>query len=230
MVYPLPRTVTDTDPCGARFTLRTTLKLPLSTENALDKLPTSTPIERTSLLVPSLPCTVWHVNDVSETHLLPSHPVLPTRLLLVNPLIPIPAPCTVKDTDPVFARFCLCSTLSPTTSTDQASVRLPPVCPAVNTTRRVPCAAGPDRHCTEVSELHSVPRHAVKPSRTLAVCPETPKPDPSTLIVAFTAALRVPRFIARVRLNCATSNDQTCVWLPVEAPTVMIVRLDPCAP
>ena len=90
-------------------------------------------------------------------------------------------PCTVTDTDPVPAKFCLRTMLTPPKSTDHPCVTLPPLSPAVITTRRVPRAPCPTRHRTDVSDSHSVPSHPVSPDRTIAVKPTSPMLAPCTV-------------------------------------------------
>ena len=92
-----------------------------------------------------------HLTDVSDCHCVASHPVSPCLARPVYNTSPMLAPCTVIDVDPVPAPLSLRVMLRLGTSTDHASVTLPPVCPAVITTRRVPLAP-----CT-VTDVDPVP-------------------------------------------------------------------------
>jgi len=56
-------------------------------------------------------------------------------------------------------------------SNDTLSVKLPARCPDVTDTRWVPPCPVDTRHRTDESETHSVPSHAVSPTR---IAPDTP--------------------------------------------------------
>ena len=100
-----PCTVIDAEPVPARFPSRVLLILIASTDQALVTLPGRYPTVITDRRVPPAPCPSRHLNDVSDAQSVDSHPVLPYRALCVYVTMPMLAPCTVIDADPVPARF-----------------------------------------------------------------------------------------------------------------------------
>ena len=168
-----------------------------------------------------------HLTDVSDSQAVPSQPVRPDLKLPVWLTCPMPAPCTVIDADPEPARFPRRITLNPAPSTDHPCVTLPPLSPAVITTRRVDPAPCPTRHLTDVSDSQSVPSHPVFPTRALTVCLTTPRLDPCTVIELDPVPAR---FCRRITLTPPTSSDHPCVTLPPRPPAVITTRRLPLAP
>ena len=102
---PAPCTVTDAEPVPARLDRLEMLKLAVSIDHAWLILPPCPPtviINRRDAL---LAYPARHLTDVSDSQLVPSHPVCPVRPLAVCRTDPMLLPCTVKDAEPVPARF-----------------------------------------------------------------------------------------------------------------------------
>ena len=150
------------------------------------KLPARNPTVTPTLRVPVVPYETEQSNDVSATHSLISHVVLPVRAPAVYPSSPRP------DTDSTSVLFELVGTLAlvqlaPRSSTkgsssvndsaqtfgatyDTISVAVPPCKPAVIDTRSVPCTPPTTRQRTLESDAHpSVVSHAVPPVRAAPV-------------------------------------------------------------
>ena len=98
--------------------------------------------------------------------------------------IPIPAPCTVTDAEPVPARFNPRITLTLPRSTEYTALRLPERSPAVMTTRRVPRVALLIRHLTDVSDRHAVPSQFELSTRPDTVRTDKPNPAPRMVTLA----------------------------------------------
>jgi hypothetical protein len=135
-----PCTVIDIDPVPAELPRRKMLSTGESIDHPCVMLPILEPTVITDRLVLPDPCPVRQRTDVSDSHSVPSHPELPCRTLTLCLTIPMFAPCTVVDTDPVPAELLRLITLSPTLSTVQAALMLPSRLPAVITNLRVPPA------------------------------------------------------------------------------------------
>ena len=75
---------------------------------------------------------------MSDSHVVLSHAVDPTRRLPVYVVSPKFDPCTVTLADPVLTRFVGLISLSDRSSTENATVTLPTSCPTLNDIRRVP--------------------------------------------------------------------------------------------
>ena len=73
-----PCTVTLTDPVAALLTLRMTLSMPASKDNTALTLPYLAPALIPTCRLPITPCPTWHRIDVSASHVVRSHAVLPT--------------------------------------------------------------------------------------------------------------------------------------------------------
>ena len=138
-----PCTVIDAEPVPARFPRRVLLILIASTDHALDALPIRWPTVITDRRVPPAPCPSRHLTDVSDAHSVDSHPVLPYRACPVYLTMPMLAPCTVIDADPVPARFDARIRLTLPASTLHPCVALAPCSTPVTTTRRLPLAPCP---------------------------------------------------------------------------------------
>ena len=177
--------------------------------------------------LPPTPCPAMHLTAVSDSQSVPSHPVCPPLAPVVSPPLPIPVPPSVTTNEPVPARLPLRTALTPGTSHDKPLLTVPPRPPAVITARRVPPAPWPVRHLTAVSDSQSVPSHPECPSRPLAVCLATPRPDPCTVIDAEPVP---PPLARRTMLPTDTSSDTAIVKLPPLCPTVITARRVPRTP
>ena len=102
---PAPCTVTDADPVPAEFVRPFTLIDPTSADHAWLMLVACSPTVIATRRVPKAPWPVRHLSDVSDSHSVPSHPVIPSRPIAVKAISPSPAPCTVTDVEPVPALF-----------------------------------------------------------------------------------------------------------------------------
>src|SRR6056300_729219 len=222
-----PCTVTNAAPAACQFTVEVTLKLPTSVDQPSVRLPDRCPAVTTARLDPCTPCPTMHRTDVSDTHSVASHPVCPSRALPVYAMMPMLAPCTVTDAEPVPARLLRRAMLSPAMSVDQPSDTLAPRSPAVITTRRVPRAPCPTMHLIDVSDSHSVASHPVCPSRALPVYATSPMLAPCSV----TDAEPVPaRLLRRAMLSPAMSVDQPSDTLAPRSPAVITTRRVPRAP
>jgi hypothetical protein len=119
------------------------LILHVSTDQALLTLPIRCPTVITDRRVPPAPCPSRHLTDVSDAHYVDSHLVLPYQVLCVYVTLPMLAPCTVIEADPVPARFDARTRLTLPASTLQPPDALALRPPTVITTRRVPAAPCP---------------------------------------------------------------------------------------
>ncbi len=107
-----PCTVTLADPVAALFVLRMTLTMPTSKDTTTLTLPYRTPALIPTCRLPSTPCPAWHRIDVSASHVVRSHAVLPTLVEPVYVVSPRLDPCTVTLSDPVAARLLRLGTLT----------------------------------------------------------------------------------------------------------------------
>ena len=115
-----PCKVIDVDPVPARLARRAALTIPTSYDQEALALPSLLPTVITTRRVPRVPCPAMHLTDVSDSHSVPSHIVLPSRARPVYVASPRLDPCIVTETDPVPAAFIRLATLNAGTSTDQA--------------------------------------------------------------------------------------------------------------
>jgi hypothetical protein len=180
ILSPAPCTVIEAALVPARLTRRDTLSA-ISKDQACVALPALSATVATVRLVPRALCPTRHRTDVSDSHSVPSHPDCPTRPFGVNATSPRPAPCTVNDADPVPARFDPRVTRMLPTSTEYMALLLPVRSPAVIATRRVPRAACPTLHLTDVSDCHSVLSPSVPPNLANAVNDTNPSLAPWTV-------------------------------------------------
>ena len=199
----------------------------VSTDTPWETLPALSPAVITTRRVPRPPCPAMHLTDVSDSHSVPSHPVCPSRPMLVYDTSPRPAPCTVTDADPVVALFIRRVALTRSLSTDQLSVMLPCLSPAVMVTRRVPLVPCDCKHLTDVSDSHSVPSHPVSLARKLVVYSARPSPIPATVIEADPVLARFLPLQADIvpsLYDMLSDND------PLRSPTVTICIVDALLP
>ena len=135
-----PCTVTLADPVDAKFTRSPTLSEAMSTENPAVELPTRSPTVDATKRLPITPSPTWHRTDVSDSHVVRSHAVSPTRRLPVYVVSPMFDPCTVTLADPVLRWFVGLITLNDATSTENASVKHPTSCTTLSDISKVPVA------------------------------------------------------------------------------------------
>ncbi len=107
-----PCTVTLADPVAALLALRITLSMPTSRDSPALTLPCLTPALIPTCRLPITPCPTWHRIDVSASHVVRSHAVLPTLVDAVYVASPRLNPCTVTLDDPVAARLLRLDTLA----------------------------------------------------------------------------------------------------------------------
>ena len=113
-----PCSVTLAAPVAAMLALPIALTMLASCDIPALMLPCLTPMLIASCRVPITPCPAWHRTDVSASHVVRSHPVLPK---LVDPVCvdrPRPDPCTVTLDDPVAALFARLGPLAMLSSTE----------------------------------------------------------------------------------------------------------------
>jgi hypothetical protein len=113
-----PCTVTLADPVEAPLVLRMTLSTPTSIDRPELTLPYLTPTLIPTSWLPVTPRPTWHRRDVSASHVVRSHAVLPTRIEAVYVVSPRLDPCTVTLDDPVAARLLRPATLTMLRSTE----------------------------------------------------------------------------------------------------------------
>ena len=166
---PAPLTVTLADPVDAWFARTSTLSIAPSAEKPTDTLPARIPEVTTIRRLCPTPELVWLRADVSDSHVVLSHPVSPADIAGQYEARPILAPRTVTLADPVAALLARVATLSIGPSIDSISVPLPTRIPAVTSTRPVPLSPCPALHCIDVSDTHSVPSQPVPRARTAPV-------------------------------------------------------------
>ena len=147
-----PYSVTATDPLAALF--RTDIRL-ITSESALYpdvKLPARPPIVTEPSRVRITPCPDWHRTELSDSHVVPSHALLPNAIAGEYPPSPMPPPCTVTLMDPVASRLARPMLLARIASEECAWLRLPTRELAVATVRRLvvtPLAARQARHVSD---------------------------------------------------------------------------------
>ena len=113
-----PCTVTLADPVDALLVLRTMLSMPASNDRPELTLPYLAPTLIPTSRLPITPCPTWHRRDVSASHVVRSHAVLPTLIEAVYVVSPRLDPCTVTLDDPVAARLRCLDTLTMPRSTE----------------------------------------------------------------------------------------------------------------
>ena len=105
MLRPDPRTVIDWLPVPPTFTPTVPQTADELNDTPSVTLPADAPTVTAVLNVPDTPLVTRHATDVSDTHPLASHPVIPDRPPALYPAVPSPLPTTVTDTLPVLTPF-----------------------------------------------------------------------------------------------------------------------------
>ena len=169
---PPPLTVTDTLPVLTAFARLPTDIEPTSYVIPTVLLPVCPPAVTISRTDPPTPLPPMHLTDVSDTHSLPSHPVVPTLIVMLCIVLPSPPPITVTDVLPV-APLLLTSKLdTDPTSYDTPSLIDPANDPTVIPTRTVPDTPLAFWHATDVSDSHMLASHPDPPCRIPMLIPE----------------------------------------------------------
>lgn len=165
---PAPYSVTLDDPDEAPFLLEEALTRPPSFENRTVALPARAPELKTNARVLPTPCPALHTTALSADHVLCSHSVRPTRTAPVNPDSPAPLPCTVTLVAPDDAWFACLAALNPPAPALYASEPLPTLTNTETTVLLLPAVACPALPSTDVSDTHTLPSAALRPTRTPA--------------------------------------------------------------
>lgn len=176
-----------------------------------------------------MPCPTRHRIDVSDSHVDPSHAVLPTRTVPLCAPLPTPDPCNVTLLDPDDARLLRLAELTIPDTTETPSDMLPPLPPTVITVRRLPPGAPLPIHRTLVSDCHLDTSQELLPILAASLPALSPNPDPCTV----TLVPPVPaRFVVLGTLTLAVSTLTAPVTLPTRRPVVTDICLllaNPCA-
>ena len=141
-------------------------------------------------MLPPVPPAGLHNAVLSDPHQVASHPVTPTRVLMLAAFAfgIVPAITTSPDPSAMFATPPMLSALP---SYDAAPLMLPPTTsPHVTTARMLPPAPDPAAQVIPVSDTHAVRSLSLPPPRTLPLFPESPSPTPYTLTTALDKADR----------------------------------------
>ena len=224
---PAPATLRLADPVAARFIPRTELEPPPSADTALVVLPCRSPAVTLTALVPPSPDPTPHRTDVSDSHPLLSHTLLPVRPETDAPATPIPPPTTVMLADPVAARFALRSPLARVESADIACVALPCRRPTVKAASFVPISPYPTAHRTDVSDSHPLLSHALPFKFKYGEVLIFPRFNPTTLILIDPGvATLIASIVVMARLSYVRSLLTLARWLE----TVKIAVLDAAMP
>lgn len=173
-----PCNVTLVDPVAAPFPFRITLIMPASSDSPWLKLPYLPPVVRVTCRVPATPCPVWHRTDVSASHVVRSHILLPSLVMPEYDVSPRFDPCTLKLADPVAAQLVRLDKLTMLSSTENPRLKLPPRRPVVMTTRWLPIAMCCSWHRSDVSDSQDVRSDAVTPILVEAVYAASPRLAP----------------------------------------------------
>ena len=195
-----------------------------STETAPLTLPTRCTMLIPKRKLPPTPAPASHRTDVSDSHTVCSHDVVP---ILSAPLCrhsPSPTPCTLIRAEPVPAALAICTPLIDALSTDTAPDKLPTRRPTLSTARTLPRAMDPDRHSADVSDAHPVCSHPVPPDRTDPVHALDPMLAPCTLTTLVPVQIALPA----ATLSPPRSADTAAERLPTRLPTLSDTRKLPC--
>ena len=178
---PDPTTVTLDDPVAARFAMASPLACVRSADIVSVTLPSRSPTVSAASFVPFSPYPTAHRTDVSDSHPLLSHALLPVRPDADDPASPMLDPATVTLVDPVAATFDMPSKLAIPGSADSAEVVLPCRRPAVRLAIRVPASLCPTWHTTDVSDAHVLASQELPDTRDDPEADHSPKLDPTTV-------------------------------------------------
>ena len=126
------------DPVAAPFARRAVLILRKSVDKLDVMLPALIPTVSSSPRLDPTPCPAWLLTDVSELHVVRSHPVCHARTIAVNEARPMLAPCTVTLIPPVETAFVRRVTLSAPSEIEKLLVTLPARAPLVTANNRLP--------------------------------------------------------------------------------------------
>ncbi len=131
---------------------------------------------------------------MSESQLVRSHPLPPTRTAPQYATTPNPDPRRLTLIDPLVALLLLISPLSLCRSLESAVDLLPPCrTPAVTEIRALPNDVWPAWHCNDVSDAQAVTSHAVRPSLIDPVMLASPIHPPYTLKLIDPVPAELPR-------------------------------------
>ena len=175
---PTPLTVTTVDPVVAVFALHSTLITAGLVENVLLLLPRLTPLDKIRWRLPGALRPTRHRVDVSDSHELCSHALLPSTTTDVGDHDASPDPCTVTLADPVAAMFMRRIALKLTAPTENPCVMLHTRRPEVTAALLVRAPPPSARHRADESDAHAVASQAVRPSTADAEYHEAPIPAP----------------------------------------------------
>ena len=210
------------DPVAALFVLRITLIILRSADKPRLKLPYLNPAVRAAGRLPVTPCPDWHRTDVSASHVVRSHTVLPRLVAPVYVVSPRFDPCTVILMDPVAAEFFRLVTLAVISPTEKPLVALPALCPAVTVKRWLPIELVASWHRSDVSDSHVVRSHVVTLVLKEAVYAARPRLAPCNVTLVDPDPTR---FVIRSALISDLSVVNKRVVLPMRSPTDKTIRL-----
>jgi len=163
---PAPYNVITTDPVVPLFAAVPKLIPPESVLNPEVKLPTRTPVVTEASRDRIAPCPDWHRTDVSDSHAVPSHKVLPNEATSVYDPSPMLPPCIDTLIDPVASRLPRRMLLALIASTDTPRLKLPPRVPIVTLICRLVFNPPSVRHTKLVSDPQLVRSHVECPILT----------------------------------------------------------------
>ena len=179
---PDPYNVTLADPELPIFPRLATLSDGRSPDTARDTLRPTIPTLSVCRKLPIKPCPeISDKTTVSDTQLVPSHPVpahLPCPQCAASP---IPAPLTVTLDEPVGALFTATTVHSPDAPAENALEPLPTRIPTLIDTlplRHIPPVPKPS---TALSDAHALFSHPLPPGLHAPVTPDAPYPAPYTV-------------------------------------------------
>ena len=171
-------------PVAAPFHLPSELTSPASTVNAAVWLPAppSPAVTTTRLVLPLPPAAPRLSTDVSDRHMLDSHPVDPCRTpaLVLDTPRPLPITVTLLCSPAIVFPTDVPDTSGP--SYEIASLADPVTDPSVTATLVLPPRPIPPLHCTVVSDIHALISHPVIPTRPPALAPSVQKLSPTIRI------------------------------------------------
>jgi hypothetical protein len=227
-LYPAPYTVTDSDPVLALFARPKLLADPATNEWPSDALPARPPVLRCTRRLPPTPAPTSPRTELSDSHVVPSHAVLPTRPPKVLDHAPKLAPAIVTLLDPVPAALARTAVLTQLDSTEYTPLALPARLPTLATIRRLPSPTPPDpRLRTDVSDSQVDRSEAVDPCLTDPLYDEPASPLPCTDRLADPVAAP---FARRTALNAQRPAENPSLALDTRPPTLIVVLTLPDTP